>query len=62
MRKIWLSENTDRTWLLSSRASASEVPNGFSITARTSTCSDRASPAAPSASTITAKNSGAVER
>ena len=62
MRKTWRSEKTESTSALSARASASEVPNGFSMIARTSTSSDCARPAAPSAPTITGKNSGAVER
>ena len=36
MRKTWLSSNIASTWRLSSRASSSVVPNGFSMITRTS--------------------------
>ncbi len=62
MRKTWRSSKTDRTRALSSRASCSDVPNGFSITQRTSASSRALRPWAPSCSTITGKNPGAVER
>ncbi len=62
MRKTWPSSKTERTLAFRSRASASDVPNGFSMITRTSAPSVCARPALPSASTITAKNSGAVER
>ncbi len=62
MRKIWRSSNTDRTRSFSVRASCSDVPNGFSMTTRTSAPSRRARPYRPSFSTTTGKNSGAVER
>ena len=44
------------------RALCRSVPNGFSITTRTSADLWRCRPAALSCSTITGKNSGAVER
>ena len=62
MRKTWRSLKTDSTRWLSSRASASVVPNGFSMTARTSEPSWRLSLCLPSCSMMTGKNSGAVER
>ena len=43
-------------------ASASVVPNGFSMITRTSAPSRRFSPCSPSFSTINGKNIGAVER
>ena len=36
MRKTWDSSKTESTWRFSSRASPRRVPNGFSITTRTS--------------------------
>ena len=62
MRKTWDSSNTSSTRRLSSRADARSRPNGFSITTRVSACSQCCSLAVPSFSTITGKNSGAVER
>ena len=62
MRKTWRSRKTLETTSWSSRADARSVPNGFSMTTRTSAFSWRCSPASLSCSTITGKNSGAVER
>ena len=62
MRKTWDSANTSSTRRLSSRADARSWPNGFSITTRVSACSQRCRLADPNFSTITGKNSGAVER
>ncbi len=62
MRKTWDSSRTERTVLLSSCASASVVPKGFSMMTRTSAPSCSVSSCLPSACTITGKNSGAVER
>ena len=44
MRKTWRSRKTECTTSWSERAEARSVPNGFSITARTSPCSDRCRP------------------
>ena len=62
MRKTCFSSKTDSTWRLSCRASASVVPNGFSMTARTSAPGWWVSPCSPSCPTMTGKNSGAVDR
>ena len=62
MRKTWRSSKTDRTISLSSRASASRVPNGFSMMTRTSASSASSRSCVPSALTMTGKNSGAVDR
>ena len=62
MRKTCSSAKTPSTVLLSSWASSSVVPNGFSMTIRTSASSISSIPCSPSCSTITGKNSGAVER
>ena len=62
MRKTWVSSSTSSTSLFSSRASFRFVPNGFSITTRTSAPSWWSSPCSPSLPTITGKKPGAVER
>ncbi len=62
MRKTWRSRKTLWTTSCSRRADSRSVPNGFSITARTSLFSCRCSPFSLIASVITGKNSGAVER
>ena len=62
MRKTWRSRKTLDTTSWSLRADARSVPNGFSITTRTSASSWRCRPASLSSSAITGKNSGAVER
>ena len=63
MRNTWRSAKTDSTWRLSSRASASDVPNGFSITTRTSAPARPWSPLlARGGARRDAKNSGAVDR
>ena len=62
MRKTWRSRKTECTTSWSERAEARSVPNGFSITARTSPCSERCRPFSLIASVMTGKNSGAVER
>ena len=62
MRKTCFSAKTASTRRLSSLASSSVVPNGFSMTARTSEPSWSLSPCRPSCSMMTGKNSGAVER
>jgi hypothetical protein len=62
MRKTWLSRNAPATTFWSERAVRRSVPNGFSMMIRTSTLSWRCSPAALSWSTMTGKNSGAVDR
>ena len=62
MRKTWRSRKTLSTTFCSLRAVCRSVPNGFSMTQRTSACLWRCSPAALSCSMITGKNSGAVER
>ncbi len=62
MRKTWCSSKIASTRRLSSRASSSEVPKGFSMTTRTSAGSWWARPELPSASTITGKKLGAVDR
>ncbi len=62
MRKTCSSPKTDSTRALRSRASSSERPNGFSMITRTSQPSWRASSRRPSASTMTGKNEGDVDR
>ena len=62
MRKTCVSSKIASTRRLSSRASSSVVPNGFSMITRTSASSCCSSLASPSCSTITGKNSGAVDR
>ena len=62
MRKTWSSAKTDRTAWLSACASSSVVPNGFSMTTRTSTSFFVARPCSPSLPMMTGKNAGAVER
>ena len=62
MRKTCSSSKTDSTRPLSSRASSSERPNGFSMITRTSASSRSARSLRPSASMMTGKNVGAVER
>ncbi len=62
MRKTWRSRKTECTTSCSARADSRSVPNGFSITARTSACSWWCRPFSLSASVMTPKNSGAVER
>ena len=62
MRKTWRSRKTLETTCWSSRADARSVPNGFSITTRTSASLWRCRSAFLSSSAITEKNSGAVER
>ena len=62
MRKTWDSSSTASTCWLSARASSRRVPNGFSITTRTSAPGMVSSPCSPSLPTITGKNAGAVER
>ena len=62
MRKTWRSRNASETTFCSERADARSVPNGFSMITRTSAFGCRCSPACLSCSTITGKNSGAVER
>ena len=62
MRKTWRSRKTLETTSCSLRADARSVPNGFSITIRTSASLWRWRPASLSCSEITEKNSGAVDR
>ena len=62
MRKTWDSRNSRRTLRLSFLAEARSVPNGFSMTIRTSAPLMRSIFFWPSCSTITGKNCGAVER
>ena len=62
MRKTWRSRKTFETTFWSLRADSRSVPNGFSITTRTSASLWRCSPACLSCSAITEKYSGAVER
>ncbi len=62
MRKTWGSRNTPETTFCSARAECRSVPNGFSMMQRTSAFWCRCSPATLRCSTMTGKNSGAVER
>ncbi len=62
MRKICDSCRTESSWWFSSSASLSRVPNGFSITTRTSASGCLWSLCSPSCFTISAKKFGAVER
>src|ERR671933_117330 len=62
MRKTWCSSKTDRTSWLSCWASASVVPNGFSMIKRTSAPSRRSSPRSPGLATITGKDGRVVRR
>ena len=62
MRKTWRSRKTLETTDWSLRADSRSVPNGFSITTRTSALRLRCRPAVLSSSAITEKYSGAVER
>ena len=62
MRNTWGSRNTLDTTFCSSRADSRSVPNGFSMMQRTSAFGCRCRLAPLICSTITGKNSGAVER
>ena len=62
MRNTCVSSNIASTVRFSSRASSRLVPKGFSMIRRTCECSWWLSPDPPSASTITGKKPGAVER
>jgi len=62
MRKTCDSWNQPSTRRFSSFADSRSVPNGFSMMIRTSDPSWRFSPLWPSASEITGKNDGAVDR
>ena len=62
MRKTWPSRNAECTTCWRLRAEARSVPNGFSITTRTSEPSWRSRRLAFSASVMTGKYSGDVDR